>query len=544
MPNLSQRVKGALVLFIVAIFLFPCLTVPWGQAPDERDLIPAGEGYSQPTSSTLSDLDPYLGPRDIDLSQRNLAGPVLLETDSYYRLPNGTLVPVPDEDEEMDGGRGSDEKQPFTHHDTRMVPREELVIVTSDEVAFFDDHDNSYGYMRVRDKFRDELEDLRPATGDFDGDGRDETAILALHDSDISLWVLDDYDAGLFDYMTFEENILGTEDDDNMYGPHRHGPHSIATGDIDGDGKDEIGVVVAVVEWIEFDEPLETFFGIEITGTFGTFVRVILFDDAQEDFAELTNWNVGRGYLPDITMGDMTGDAREEIIFSATEGNMWDVNLFIFQYNESNLVKMSPLIRDKETQEYWSGGEDTGFWWGKEVNVGDPEDGNQRQDSEVITGDIDGDGLQEVLVLTGAHERLDEEEDMATVLDAYDYLPAEKNMSHFKKVPDQWYNFHDDSGWLRLDIKTGDVDGDMMDEIIVAGPWDDDVDAWIFDDAQHSFEQMKRWDDNDGLRPGRRSSVEFDVGDVDCDGKDEVVFITEEKGSKSIWNYIFGGDSS
>jgi len=538
MPNPS-RYKLTFPLLTLALLIIVAIAIPVVQEPGPGE--PGNYGTAR-ISKPVSDMGP----------NRNFEGPQLLETESFYRMPNGTLAPVPEEDLE-DEGRGSEDKQPFTHQDTRMVPREELVIVGDNNIEFIDDHLDNYPHITDLESQEDDFDEFEPATGDFDGDGRAETAILGLHDGDLSLWVLDDRKEWFSNMSNglAQEKILGIEDDEDVWGIHRD-CKSIATGDIDGDGLDEIAVVTPVIEWIEFDEPIEGIFG-DITGMFGTFVRVILFDDADEDFKELTNWNIGSGYLPDITMGDMNGDARDEIIFTATEANKWDVNLFLFEYNETSQVKMSPLIRNKEAQEYWSGGEDSDFWWGKEVNVGEkPKDGNQRQDSDVITGDIDGDGLQEVIVLTGAHERLDEEEDMSTVMDVYDYLPEENNVSRYKKTPDSWQTFHDDSGWLRLRVKTGDIDGDMMDEIIVGGPWDDDIDAWVFDDAQHSFKQMKRWDDNDGdlgasdpdkARGGRRSHVRFDVGDVDCDGKDEIVFVTEERGSKkpSFFFGLFGG---
>lgn len=122
------------------------------------------------------------------------------------------------------------------------------------------------------------------AFGDVDGDGRDEVGIARRHKrGSMRFVVLDDAMAGFTVLMTGgEEWGVGTY------------ATSIAFGDVDGDGRDELGVA-----------------RYHVRGE----MRYQVCDDAAADFEVLTTGGQGwrRGsYASSLTFGDVDGDGRDE----------------------------------------------------------------------------------------------------------------------------------------------------------------------------------------------------------------------------------------
>jgi hypothetical protein len=83
---------------------------------------------------------------------------------------------------------------------------------------------------------------------------------------------------------------------------------------------------------------------------------------------------------------------------------------------------------------------------------------------------------------------------------------------------------------LAASIDTGDIDGDGRDELVLTG-WDIGGDspfvkAWLLDDHLAGYEQLKRWHDQDDMvfdYRAHKSSVA--LADYDADGLDEVAFV-------------------
>jgi len=175
------------------------------------------------------------------------------------------------------------------------------------------------------------------AFGDVDGDGRDEFAITRNALSGPRLLLVDDAQAGFALLWTFGES----------WGPGAYAT-SVAFGDVDGDGRDEIGLTRAT----SVNE------------------RAFVFDDATAGFAILTQ--IGRLYDPAvhairIAFGDVDSDGRDEfaVATNATSGP----RVFVFG---SAARSYAPL---------WNAGGD----WGVAAVA-----------TSVAFGDSDGDGAAEV----------------------------------------------------------------------------------------------------------------------------------------------------
>ena len=175
------------------------------------------------------------------------------------------------------------------------------------------------------------------AFGDVDGDGRDEFAITRNALSGPRLLLVDDAAAGYALLWTFGQN----------WGAGAYAT-SVALGDVDGDGRDEIGLTRAT----SVNE------------------RAFVFDDATAGFAILTQ--IGRLYDPAvhairIAFGDADGDGKAE--FAVATNASSGPRVFVFG---SVAASYAPL---------WDAGGD----WGAAAIA-----------TSVAFGDSDGDGAAEV----------------------------------------------------------------------------------------------------------------------------------------------------
>lgn len=175
------------------------------------------------------------------------------------------------------------------------------------------------------------------AFGDVDGDGRDEVAIVGNAVVGARVLLLDDAAAGFARLRTFGES----------WGAGSYAT-SVAFGDVDGDGRDEIGVTRAT----SVNE------------------RAIVYDDAAGDFAVLKTWGeewpaTVHGIA--IAFGDSDGDDIAEVVVAHNGAS----GPRVFAYDDA--VAGFAFL--------WDAGGD----WGVSAIA-----------TAVALGDTDGDGLAEV----------------------------------------------------------------------------------------------------------------------------------------------------
>ena len=191
----------------------------------------------------------------------------------------------------------------------------------------------------------------------------------------------------------------------------------VASGDVDGDGRDEI-VVTGSVDWE---------------------AEAWTFDDHEQDYEELHHWKglndavfeSGNGY-PNVAMGDFDGDGLDEVAFSG--------------YISSHCYAQARVFQDALSE--------FAYWEGKRFDCCGSIMWNAGRSIEMATGDLDGNGSDDVAV--AIHDN---------------YNPSEDRGYHlFYFLPDQ-----DESGYVdsrlrgRIHLATGNGDRDLRDEIIVLG---------------------------------------------------------------------------
>ncbi len=175
------------------------------------------------------------------------------------------------------------------------------------------------------------------AFGDVDGDGRDEVAIVRNAVIGPRVLLLDDAEADFAPLMTFGD----------AWGAGSYAT-SVALGDVDGDGRDEIGLTRAT----SINE------------------RAILYDDAAADFAVLETWGAdwdATVHGVAIAFGDTDGDGEAEVVLAHNGGS----GPRVFAY-------------DSATAGYAFLWDAAGDW------------GNLAVATSVALGDADGDGRAEV----------------------------------------------------------------------------------------------------------------------------------------------------
>jgi hypothetical protein len=245
------------------------------------------------------------------------------------------------------------------------------------------------------------------AFGDVDGDGRDEIGIARRSDVNARYWVLDDANAGFTTLLSG-----GTEWGSGNYAT------SIAFGDVDGDGRDEIG----------------------LARRSDVNARYWVLDDATAGFTTLlsggTGWGSGN-YATSIAFGDVDGDGRDEIGLARRS----DVNARYWVLNDAS-AGFAPLL---------SGGSG----WGS---------GNYA--TSIAFGDVDGDGHKEI----GLGRRAD--------VNAR-YWVLDDARCTFKEMlvgGSGW-----GSGNYATSIAFGDVDDDGKDEVGIGRKANQNSRYWILD---------------------------------------------------------------
>ena len=281
------------------------------------------------------------------------------------------------------------------------------------------------------------------AFGDVDGDGRDELGIGRRATSNARLFVVDRLSSGGFSVQT----PGGT----NGWGSGNY-VTSVAFGDVDGDGRDEM----AVTRLSDAND------------------RWFLFDDATNGYSLVTsggkNWG-GDNFATFAAFGDIDGDGRDE--FAITRSARENARYWIFRWDGS--------LRTLHT-----GGEN----WGSNNNA-----------TSIAFGDVDGDGRDEF----GVTRRAGENERFFI----FDDINA-----GFRKL------LSGGKGWGGVNYATsiafGDFDGDGRDEIAIARNAKENARYWLLDDSDGLFLEITSGGQGWGSS-NYATGVAF--GDVNSDGR-------------------------
>lgn len=244
---------------------------------------------------------------------------------------------------------------------------------------------------------------------------------------------------------------------------------SIAFGDVDGDGRDEVG----------------------ITRKAGSNGRYWILDDANNGFAQLLSggetWGSGN-YATSIAFGNVDTDSNLEVgITRYATGNarFW-------------------ILDDAST----------GF---AVLHAGGSNWGSGNFATRIAFGDVDGDGIDEVGVTRKASGNA-----RYWVLD-----DATNGFRILLSGGDNW-----GSANYATSISFGDVDGDGLDEVGITRKASGNPRYWIRDDAVAGFRQMDAGGSNWGSG-NYATSIAF--ADFDNDGRDEVAIGRKASGNARYW---------
>jgi hypothetical protein len=299
------------------------------------------------------------------------------------------------------------------------------------------------------------------AMGDVDGDGRDEIGVARRAGSNSRFYI---YDDAVEDFALLHTG--GSNWGSSNYAT------SIAFGDVDGDGRDEVGVARKA----------------------GTNGRFYVYNDAIYNFSLLetggSNWG-SSAYATSIAFGDVDGDGRDEM--GVTRKSGVNDRYYVFEDRNSNFATLE------------AGGSN----WGSSA-----------YGTSIAFGDIDGDGRDEV----GVTRR-------SGVNDRYYVLNDEfANFDTMLAEGDSWQ-----SHAHATSIAFGDIDNDGRDEIAVAKEPDNGSSTsnftavyitgyYVWDYSNGNFYLDEQGSDRWSWG-SRVSSIAF--GDIDDDGIDELGFARE-----------------
>ncbi|OLS15506.1 MAG: hypothetical protein RBG13Loki_0871 [Promethearchaeota archaeon CR_4] len=329
---------------------------------------------------------------------------------------------------------------------------------------------------------------------------RDEIAVLPSnwHPDSSTGFILDDAYAGFAEMRTFPYP--------DQYLPQSH----IVKGDFDGDGRDEL------------------------LGTDTSNVK--MWDDAAHDFALTWShqfYSPGGSYHELLAAGDFDGDGVDEFVF--LECWNWGLSIDYARWFVWDIQDKQPLYESVP----WDDNGNSNAW----------------SIPNIATGDVDGDGRDEIVIefdnfywcwvfddalsspvfhqiyfVTG--QRDDDTSPLSypvqALLETADIDGDGQDEIISCQIGRVTWHVRDWIGntFLKTDqtiggnkekLKVGDLDGDGRDELVfyaLVSVWD----FWIFDDKLSGFTTLYH------STPAFTQGGDFDLGDVDCDGVDEIVF--------------------
>jgi hypothetical protein len=303
------------------------------------------------------------------------------------------------------------------------------------------------------------------AFGDVDGDGTDEIGV-ARNGGDNARYFVLDYNPITGDFVDLLNNQGGRD-----WGDSR-GATSIAFGDVDGDGTDEIGVAR--------------------NGGDNARYFVLDYNPITGDFVDLLNnqggrdWGDSRG-ATSIAFGDVDGNGTDEIGVARNGGD--NARYFVLDYNPSTGAAVDLLNNQ--------GGRD----WG-----------DSRGATSIAFGDVDGDGTDEIGVARNGGDNA-----RYFVLDYNPSTGAAVDLLNNQGGRD----WGDSRG--ATSIAFGDVDGDGTDEIGVARNGGDNARYFVLDYNPSTGAAVDFLNDQGGRNWGDdRNATSIAFGDVDGNGIDEI----------------------
>ncbi len=209
--------------------------------------------------------------------------------------------------------------------------------------------------------------------------------------------------------------------------------------------------------------------------------------DATNNITTLHQWNENFGLNQEIELGNFDSDAFPELLITGLEND----TIVLDDSNHSYVL----------LHQFDDGGEDA-----------------------LATGDVDGDGLDEII---GFRTKVVVYDDVL-----HDFVELfHSNTTAYNPNPNRAPKNNVDGDDRRL--ATGDVDGDGLDEIAliiketVSSSSDPNIIYAILDDWAHNFTEIFRREKHDDLVD--KNPVDVTLGDFDGDGRDELATLSEKK---------------
>jgi hypothetical protein len=333
------------------------------------------------------------------------------------------------------------------------------------------------------------------AAGDFDGDGIEELAVV-YHEFDepfIELIIIDD-EADAF--ATSEPIIVSDKDPDGL---------AITAGDFNGDSTHDvaIGIILPTGGEVVFLEQSPE--GLELS----------------TDTVTITPAEPGWTYHIAMDAGNLDYDLGQElaIVFNESAGSEGRSQLLVLDDAKRGRAELkSGPIRAEVDGEVFT------------AQVGD-----------VSFGNLDEDPLDELVVggltnISGTTTSIKSWGYMITVLDDAKRGLAQVTATKFNP---QWNKLSESGQGLSLNylhVNALDIDGDRIDEIqanqfifedfINAPPW---TEAYAIPDGEII------WESGDGNRRFGPTDSAMEVGDVNSDRREDIIYISDAQGDVRVW---------
>ncbi len=314
----------------------------------------------------------------------------------------------------------------------------------------------------------------------------------------------------------------------------------IATGDVDGDGLDEV-IVATDDDYLEiYDDANNNYF----KGS-------ILFENLPEPVNDNLGYNASVwkiDLLKTIAVGDVDGDGIDEIaiVRSFLSGtiewwwNIWENRYELSEFDLSLTIRL--WVFDVLEWDFIGAGinfitTNITNWWSYTQHT--HQDINLSMEPEVALGDVDGDGLDEIIIgyCFGIYPSAEIVSDSDIhIFDDFNHSFAriwDKDLEFDCQYPKNEFSYflHD------IDIVCGDFDGDKKDEIAFAAipynGYDCEGALLIIDDSvmgilgQYGEVAEFRSGDHDIAWQQR---IPIACGDIDGDGRDEIGLVRSLSG--------------